>query len=63
MQTLKKLDLLLAVLSDYDWHWNEELAAQVGWRFGATIKEARYKGYEIKTDRIGLQCRYRLIKA
>lgn len=47
MRTLKqtRLTLLLDVLSDHDWHWSEELAVKVGWRFGATIKEARYKGY------------------
>ncbi|MEX0269377.1 hypothetical protein AB3R30_09545 [Leptolyngbyaceae cyanobacterium UHCC 1019] len=65
MRTLKqtKLDLLLDVLSDHDWHWGEELATKVGWRFGATIKEARDKGYLIKTERDGLQHRYRLLKA
>lgn len=65
MQTLKqtKLDLLLNALSDRDWHWGEELAVKVGWRFGATIKEARDKGYLIKADRVGLQHRYRLLKA
>lgn len=65
MRTLKqtKLDLLLEVLSDQDWHWNEELATEVSWRFGATIKEARDKGYLIETERIGLQHRYRLLPA
>jgi hypothetical protein len=65
MRSLKqtKLDLLLEILADYDWHWGEELAVKAGWRFGATIKEARYKGYLIKTERVGLQHRYRLLKA
>jgi hypothetical protein len=65
MRTLKKtkLDLLLDVLSDYDWHWGKELDDKVGWRFEATIKTARYKGYRIETDRVGLQHRYRLLKA
>ncbi|WP_068819070.1 hypothetical protein [Phormidesmis priestleyi] len=58
-----KLDFLSDVLSDYNWHWNEELAIKVGWRFGATIKEARDKGYLIETNRVGLQHRYRLFKA
>lgn len=58
-----KLDLLLEVLSDYDWHWGKELDAKVGWRFGATIKTARCKGYLIETDRVGLQHRYRLLKS
>ena len=63
MKTVKrtKLDLLLSVLVDLDWHWGEELAVDVGWRFGATIKEARHKGYSIETDRVGAQFRYRLV--
>ena len=59
----KKLDLLLAALADLDWHWGEELAVEVGWRFGATIKEARYKSYSIETERVGVQSRYRLVRS
>jgi len=64
MRSLKKtkLDLLLEVLSDGEWHWNDELAVKVGWRFGATIKEGRTKSYLIETERVGLQHRYRLRK-
>ena len=29
-----KVDLLLDILSDYQWHWGDELATKVGWRFG-----------------------------
>ena len=58
-----KLELLLAALADLDWHWGEELAAKVGWRFGATIKEARYKSYSIETERMGVQSRYRLVRS
>jgi hypothetical protein len=62
MKNLKKtkVDLLLEVLADGGWHWNNELAAKVSWRFGATIKEARDKGYLIETDPVGKQYRYRL---
>ncbi len=56
-----KIELLLDALSDDDWHWGDELAAEVGWRFGATIKVARYKGYSIETERVGLKHRYRLL--
>jgi hypothetical protein len=59
----KKLELLLEVLADYEWHWGEELAVTVSWRFGATIKEARNKGYEIETERVGIQSRYRLLRS
>jgi hypothetical protein len=57
-----KLDLLLEVLSDGNWHWGEELATQVSWRFGATIEVARKKGYRIETDRVGKQHQYRLLE-
>jgi hypothetical protein len=65
MKTVKKtkLDLLLTALADLDWHWGEELAVEVGWRFGATVKEARNKGYSIKTERVGVQSRYRLTQS
>ena len=58
-----KLTLLLALLSDHDWHWGEELANKVSWRFGATIKEARDKGYPIRRDPVGKKHRYRLVKS
>jgi hypothetical protein len=57
-----KVDLLMDVLNDGEWHWADELATKVGWRFGATIKEARNKSYTIETNRIGLNHRYRLMK-
>lgn len=57
-----KVDLLLDVLADGQWHSAEELAVRVGWRFGATIKAARYKDYPIETERVGLQHRYRWLK-
>jgi hypothetical protein len=57
-----KVDLLMDLLSDSEWHWADELATKVGWRFGATINEARNKSYVIETSRIGLKHRYRLVK-
>jgi hypothetical protein len=63
MREKTKLELLLEALADGDWHWGNELATKVGWRFGATVKEARYKRYRIETDRVGLQHRYRWLKA
>ncbi len=54
---------LIDLLGDYDWHWAEELAAQVCWRFGATIHEARDKSYLIETNRVGRKHRYRLLKS
>ena len=53
---------LLTLLSDYDWHWGDELATAVCWRFGATIYEVRHKGYSIETEHVGRKHRYRLRK-
>jgi hypothetical protein len=58
-----KVILLMDVLKDGEWHWADELAARVGWRFGATIKEARDKSYLIETNRVGLKHRYRLVRS
>ncbi len=65
MSALKKtkLDLLLDVLLDGEWHWGDDLAIEVGHRFGATIKDARSKGYPVETDRVGLKHRYRMRKS
>jgi hypothetical protein len=57
-----KVALLVEVLRDGEWHWADELAEKVGWRFGATIKEARDKSYVIETNRVGLKHRYRLVQ-
>lgn len=64
MRNLKKtkVDLLLEVLSDGEWHWAEELAVKVSHRFGATIKTVRDKSYVIETNRVGLRNRYQLLK-
>ncbi len=58
-----KVAVLLDILSDHEWHWSDELAAKVGWRFGATIKEARYQGHQLETDNEGKKWKYRLLKA
>ncbi len=55
-----KVELLLEALADGEWHWSEELASKVSWRFGATIKDARDKGYLIETGSLGKHYRYRL---
>jgi hypothetical protein len=62
MQKKTKVDLLLDVLSDHEWHWGDELASTVSWRFGATIKEARYRRHPIETKNEGRKWKYRLLK-
>ncbi len=57
-----KVELLVEVLSDYEWHWGDELAVRIGWRFGDAVSKAREKGYPIITERVGLKHRYRLLK-
>ncbi|MBE9182548.1 hypothetical protein IQ268_28770 [Oculatella sp. LEGE 06141] len=57
-----KIELLLEALADGEWHWGQELAAKVGWRFGDPVMRAKRKGYLIDVDRVGLQHRYRLLK-
>lgn len=58
-----KVELLLDVLADREWHDNNELANKVSWRFGATIKEARDRGHPIETNRDGRTWFYRLSPA
>jgi biotin operon repressor len=55
---------LINLLKDGSWHPAEDLAHEVSWRFGATIHEARQKGYQIETRRISHnQHEYRLPSA
>ncbi len=44
---LTNLERLIAILKDEKWHPSDELAANVSWRFGHTVFEARKKGYQI----------------
>jgi biotin operon repressor len=62
MRKKTKLELLIEALSDGNWHWGDELAIKVSHRFGATIKDARGKGYRLQTDRVGLRHRYRIME-
>ncbi|MCT7968511.1 hypothetical protein NG799_19570 [Laspinema sp. D1] len=56
-----KIDLLLALMSDGEWHYPSDLVT-VSHRFGDTMHRAKEKGYLIETERIkGNACRYRLI--
>lgn len=58
-QRKTQLQSLLALLSDGEWHWTDELAREVGHRFSVSIQAAREAGYDIKRVREGRQNRYR----
>ncbi len=58
-----KLELLLEILSDHQWHSGDELAAAVSWRFGAVIHDARGLGYLIETERHGQKFQYSLSRS
>lgn len=57
-----KVELLLEVLRDGDWHWGDELAEKVGYPFGDAKYKAEKQGYLIDKDQVGLKHRYRLQK-
>lgn len=60
-QKVTKIDLLLALMSDGEWHYPSDLVT-ISHRFGDTMHRAKEKGFLIETDRIkGNACRYRLI--
>lgn len=48
---LRKKDLLLLELSDYEPHMAWELARSVSHRFGAYVSDLRKDGLEIETER------------
>lgn len=55
-----ELEQLTELLSDGVWHSGEDLSSRIGWRFGATIKQAREQGVRIETRKVGNQFEYRL---
>lgn len=60
---LTNLEKLIAILKDGKWHSSDELAANVSFRFGHTIFEARKKGYLIEKKQVANnQFEYRLLQ-
>ncbi len=56
------LKKLIAILKDGNWHSSDELAANVSFRFGHTVFEARKKGYVVEKRPIAHnQFQYRLL--
>lgn len=56
-----QLEKLLRLLSDHEWHWTDELIAEVGHRFSVSVQSAKEKGHKIKREQEGRQHRYRLL--
>lgn len=46
------LEKLIAILKDGNWHSGDELAANVSFRFGHTVFEARKKGHLVEKRQI-----------
>ena len=46
------LEKLIAILKDGKWHSSDELAANVSFRFGHTVFEARKKGYLVEKRQV-----------
>ena len=55
-----KMDLLLSLLSDGQWHPTDQLIEEVGHRFSATIHLARQAGHRIERRRDGFDNEWRL---
>ncbi|MBE9052015.1 hypothetical protein IQ243_16595 [Nostocales cyanobacterium LEGE 11386] len=56
------LEKLIVLLKDGKWHSSDELAANVSFRFGHTVFEARKKGYFVEKRQIAHnQFQYRLL--
>jgi len=60
---MTKVELLIEVLRDGAWHYGDELAVEVGHRFGDAVSKARRQGYKIDKvwAGIGQKHKYRLI--
>ncbi|MFQ4140916.1 hypothetical protein [Chlorogloeopsis sp. ULAP02] len=58
------LEKLIAILKDGNWHSSDELAANVSFRFGHTVFEARKKGFLVEKRQVAHnQFEYRLLAA
>lgn len=56
-----KMDLLLSLLSDGQWHSTDQLIEEVGHRFSATVHLARQAGHKIERRRDGFDNEWRLL--
>ncbi len=57
-----KVDLLIEVLSDGEWHHSDELATKVSHRFGDAKHKAVKQGYPVERKDVGKDHWYRLPK-
>ncbi|MGI0494991.1 hypothetical protein ACN4EG_24665 [Alkalinema pantanalense CENA528] len=60
---MTKLDLLVTVMQDGEWHSTEDLVQRVGHRFSATKHVAEKQGYQFEKRRQGNQFEYRMVSS
>ena len=58
---MTKLDRLVSVMEDGQWHSTEELVDRVGHRFSATKYTAQKQGYQFDRRREGVRFEYRMV--
>ncbi|MEB3294439.1 MAG: hypothetical protein VKJ24_14880 [Synechococcales bacterium] len=60
---MTKIELLMAVMRDGEWHSTEELVQRVGHRFSATKHVAEKQGCKFDRRRAGQRFEYRLMSS
>lgn len=60
---MTKLDLLVTVMQDGEWHSTDELVQRVGHRFSATKHVAEKQGYLFEKRRQGNRFEYRMVSS
>jgi hypothetical protein len=58
---MTKLDRLVAVMKDGQWHSTEDLVDRVGHRFSAAKHVLRQQGYQFEVRRDGVRFEYRMV--
>jgi predicted nucleotidyltransferase/biotin operon repressor len=56
-----KLEQLISLLSDGEWHSSQEIAEKVSWRFSSAVHAARKQGYQIEKYQNGNYFEYRIL--
>jgi hypothetical protein len=59
---MTKLDRLVVVMRDGQWHSTEELVDRVGHRFSAAKHVLQRQGYQFEVRRDGVRFEYRMVR-